>query len=240
MLKDLYPEHKQRIQEIALERYPEECVILITEKDGLREINNISKDPENTFSISRKDTEKAFEDGLLAVIHSHPDAEPVPSSADMTYQRQCAVPFGIVATDGNQVSEVVYFGDQVQYQLEDRPFIHGHTDCYGLIRDFYKRELGIALPQFDRDWEWWNKGEELYMKNVFTTGFEQVDEPQYGDMFFATIRSKTPNHAGIYLGNEFILHHLTGTTALDATRLPRKESINRYLPYINSFWRYKK
>ena len=238
MLKDLFPQHKQRIQEIALERYPEECVIVITKDKGLYELNNISKDPENSFSISRKDTEKVFDEVLLAVIHSHPDAEPVPSSADMTYQRQCNIPFGIVATDGSRVSEVVYFGDQVEYDLEKRPFIHSVCDCYSLIRDFYKEKLNINLPEFERDWEWWNSGEDMYLDNLKSTGFYQVDEPQYGDMVIACVRSKVPNHAGVYVDNEMIFHHISGGLAIDTTRLPRKEPIQRLFKFIHSYWRY--
>lgn len=239
MLINPFPQYNDYIQEVALKRYPEECVLLITEKSGCYEVNNISLDPCNSFSISKQDTNRAFDEGLLAVIHSHPDVEPVPSSADMTYQRQCNVPFGIIGVSEDSTTDIVYFGDQIKYDLEQRPFIHGMSDCYGLIRDFYREKLDIQLPQYDRSWEWWHDGSNLYLENLKNAGFIEVDEPEYGDMFLASIRSDKPNHGGVYLGNEMIFHHLTGKDAIDMTRLPETKAIHRYTKYITGFYRHE-
>lgn len=46
-----------------------------------------------------------------------------------------------------------------------RKFVHGSTDCYSLVRDFYKNEFGIELTDYARAEFWWNKGQNLYMDN---------------------------------------------------------------------------
>lgn len=49
--------------------------------------------------------------------------------------------------------------------LVGREFSHGVNDCYQLIRDWYARERGIVLKNFDRTEGWWERGEDLYMKH---------------------------------------------------------------------------
>ncbi|MGY4848624.1 NlpC/P60 family protein, partial [Pasteurella multocida] len=94
--------------------------------------------------------------------------------------------------------------------LYGRKFIHGMTDCYGFVRDWYQQELGIELPNYNRVDGWWNEGENLYVDNFENAGFYQVDDLQVGDMIVMQINATVPNHAGVYLGDGLIGHHLYG------------------------------
>lgn len=115
-----------------------------------------------------------------------------------------------------------YVGDVSQIHPEGyeaplvgRMFHHGVLDCYTLVRDWYKRELAVELPDFDRSDEWWNDGtSSLYLDNFEKAGCVRTDgsELQRGDILLIQIRSKnnTPNHAAVYIGDGKILHHPYG------------------------------
>lgn len=110
-----------------------------------------------------------------------------------------------------------YFED---FNYEGRPFIHGMFDCYTLVRDYYKRTFSIFLPtNIQRDWEWWSKGENLYLENAKDCSFEEVNDIKKHDILLMKINSPVPNHAAIYLGEEKILHHMAGrfSTVQDLT-----------------------
>ncbi|WEU67280.1 C40 family peptidase [Xanthomonas phage JGB6] len=96
--------------------------------------------------------------------------------------------------------------------LVGREFHHGILDCYTLVRDYYQQEMNITLKDYERADGWWERGENLYMKNLEDCGFYQVSEREIkvGDMILMQIRSNEPNHAGVYLGDGLFLHHLYG------------------------------
>jgi len=85
-------------------------------------------------------------------------------------------------------------------------------DCYSLIRDWYRQERGIDLPDFTRFDEWWRRGENLYLDNFSGAGFHEVESSDMnpGDVLLMQVASPVPNHAAIYLGDGLILHHLQG------------------------------
>lgn len=95
-------------------------------------------------------------------------------------------------------------------------------DCYTLIKDWYERERGVVLPDFERHDNWWNDGHSnLYMDHFREAGFEpvgQYPELEVGDVILMQIRSKNgvPNHAGVYVGDGMILHHMYGRLSCKA------------------------
>lgn len=104
-------------------------------------------------------------------------------------------------------------------------FVHGSTDCYGLIRRVYSEVFGINLRNYARPDNWWNYPElyDLYMDNFENEGFRLVDSDsqrtwEVGDIILMAIQSVKACHAGIYIGNGKILHHFYG----------RKSSIENY------------
>lgn len=104
-------------------------------------------------------------------------------------------------------------------------FVHGSTDCYGLIRRVYSEIFSIQLRDYARPDNWWNYPElyNLYMDNFEDEGFRLVDSDiqrvwELGDVILMAIQSVKPCHAAIYLGNGKILHHFYG----------RKSSIENY------------
>lgn len=169
-----------------------------------------------------------------AIFHSHPGGPFYPSHLDMQQQYATMLPWAIACTNPRH-NEVFWFGETVpKLPLIGRPFRHGVTDCYELIRDFYGQVHGVELPHVPREWSWWDDDQSLYEDHLTSSGFVLVpfEDVQPGDGVLLTIRSKTPNHAAVYLGNGLILHHLGTRNGYDPSRLSSVEPISPWTPFI--------
>jgi cell wall-associated NlpC family hydrolase len=233
-------EQLQQIQQQAIEAFPNEAVWLLTEQ-GIKQVSNVHENPTDFFSVSQKDIAWGYSNGLKAIIHSHPNGVAAPSQADMESQIQTSVPWGLLATDGESATDIVFWGDGApKAPLIGRGFRHGVTDCYGLIKDYYELEKGIKLPEFPRSWEWWSHNENLFAEGFSHAGFERIDQSQVkpGDVWLAQIRSAVPNHGGILLENELILHQQCSTKPVELTKLSIREPVHRYMQLITHWLRY--
>lgn len=182
-------------------------------------------------------------------IHSHPDGPFYPSAADMQQQMETDVPWAIIATDGERCGEPVEFGRQVPMApLIGRRFMHGVHDCYSLVRDVFRlgrEELAkqgiewpyepIELPDMARNDNWWSHGDNFYLDNFERLGFRRIEmsEARPGDAFLCKIGSAVPNHAGLLLGNNLIIHHLPGET-----RVSRREPVGGWGRMAEMWLRY--
>jgi cell wall-associated NlpC family hydrolase len=81
------------------------------------------------------------------------------------------------------------------------------TDCYGLIRLFYKTELQVDLPHFtdDADDNWFC---EYFMKLHQKYGFQETGLVSFGDLIFFRTSPTKVGHVGIVL-DEFSFLHMT-------------------------------
>lgn len=213
-------------------------------------LKNISPKPLTSFEIALADFEP-YLGRIEAMLHSHPgEAEAYPSEADMAQQISMGVPWGIILCDNSNAADPVWFGDQCPVPPltgPERYFRHGVTDCYSLIRDYYRLERNIIIPDFPRDWNWWEKGGDLYQDGFQKAGFVEIKqhEAAEGDVFLAAVggaaqRGGIINHGGVYLGGSghFILHHLGAGRPVDHSRLAVKEPGIRYLPYVTKWLRF--
>lgn len=233
-------QYDDAIRAEALAAYPNEAVWLITSA-GCRRVANIAEDPTSTFKVANQDMAYAMSETLLAVVHSHPDYPDCPSAADMRGQLSSAVPWAIVATDGQATKPLRWFGVANTDPLVGRGFVHGIQDCYALIKDYYAQELGIQLPEYPRDWEWWLNGEDLYSQGFETAGFVEINAAQAkpNDMWLAQLRGKVASHGGLLLENGLALHHPSGRHPVDESRISLREPITRWMPYITRWFTHK-
>lgn len=238
----MFPEHIDQLRREAIAAYPHEAVWIIYADGECRQYANAATDPATSFRIDKRTLARATARGIAAIVHSHPDGPDCPSEADMRGQRDTGMPWGIVSTNGQDATTPFYWGGETpRADLEERPFRHGVTDCYSLIRDWYAAELAVELPDFPRDWEWWFSGGDLYRLGLEQAGFQRVEQSdaQRGDMFFCQIRANVPNHAGVYLGDGLAMHHLTASKPFDPTRLPKTEPIHRWRDFVTAFYRHR-
>ncbi|WMJ68731.1 C40 family peptidase [Stenotrophomonas sp. 24(2023)] len=210
------------IQAHALAEYPRECcglIVAAASGEAYIPCSNTATKPSDHFQLPAQDYAAAEDQGeVLAVVHSHPDASAAASDADRVMCEASGLPWHIVSV-GQVAGEAPACADVQTIEpcgyvapLEGRQFAHGVLDCYSLVRDFYARELGVQLAQYQRDDGWWDTGQDLYsLERLRAEGFELISgQPQRGDMILMQVRSPVPNHAGVYLGDDLMLHHLYG------------------------------
>lgn len=91
------------------------------------------------------------------------------------------------------------------------PFEHGKNDCYEIIRRFYTDNYSITLTNYARPDNWWDTDLDLYSDNYKREGFETLDialsDVRIGDCFLMAVMTRQACHAGIYVGDNLMLHH---------------------------------
>lgn len=196
---------KKAIQLHASEIYPEECCGVVVDDEYLR-CRNISEHKDQ-FEIHHEDLAKAEDLGeIQAYVHSHPNASAQASELDLIQIELHKKPWVICAYP--DIEFQVYEPCGYRTPLVGRNYHHGWQDCYSIVRDFYERELGIKLIDFERVDRWWESKENksLYLDGFSEAGFIEVDQPQYGDVMLCRVgRTEHVNHAVIWLGDNGVL-----------------------------------
>jgi proteasome lid subunit RPN8/RPN11 len=203
----------QDFQEYVLSRYPQEaCGLLIN--DTFYSTENVAEDPVNFFKFSEKASKRlARLQTPYCILHSHTaetfEHDPrAPSEEDMQCQKNSDVPWGIVHCDGENVTDILWFGPPSDSELEGRNYIPNVQDCFTIARDYIwqQRQLDIGTHPRPADWETWNP--HYITMNYASLGFVEVSEPEEGDIVLFSIGSQYINHIGVYLGSGVFIHHL--------------------------------
>jgi proteasome lid subunit RPN8/RPN11 len=204
----------KRIREHAESEYPKECcglVIICKGRQVYVPCKNQATTEEAHFVICPEDFAQAEDMGeVIRIVHSHPNLAALPSEADKVGCEHSGVPWLIVNWPNGAVFEFSPSGYHAP--LVGRHFHHGVLDCYSLIRDYYAQKLALFLPDFERQAQWWLKGENLYLDNFSLAGFVEMDleSLQPHDVLLMQVGSPVINHAAIYIGNGVILQHCAG------------------------------
>ena len=219
---------KRAIRTHADSEHPKECCGVIVE-GKYYQCRNVASNSDGEAQIHPDDI-REFDGKIEAYVHSHPNASSRASQADLVQMEFFGKPYIIVGQDPEDFS--IYHPSGYQAPLIGRKFFHGVLDCYSLVKDFYERELGINIPDFDRQDKWWEdpSNESLYIQNFKKAGFIEVDDMQYGDVIITTVGNTVhPNHALIYLASNgklksedstevmassLVLHHMYGRKSL--------------------------
>lgn len=216
---------KKAIRSHAEKCFPRECCGVIV-NDQYIACRNIARN-DHQFEIHHKDLAKAEDMGeIQAYVHSHPNASAQASDLDLHQIELHEKPWVICAYPDLEFQ--IYEPCGYKAPLVGRNYHHGWQDCYSIVRDFYQRELGIQLIDFERQDRWWEsvENESLYLDNFGKAGFVEVSDMQYGDVLLCRVgRTEHVNHAVIWLsdngmlksektepciGSALILHHPYG------------------------------
>ena len=191
----------------------ESCGLLLNIKGKERyyPCRNLSMTAFQCFIIDPEDYIRADNTGdIIAVIHSHPVTPPVPSQSDKVACEQSGLVWHIV----NPKTESWGYLEPTGYKapILGREWAWGVTDCYTLVRDWYKEKLDIDLIDWQRPTtlEDFNK-EPMFEKCAEETGFRELRSDEKlinGDLLFMSILSNNLNHVAIFVDGD-VLHHLT-------------------------------
>ncbi|WP_414446863.1 C40 family peptidase [Burkholderia sp. 22PA0099] len=218
---------KAAIAAHAIAAYPHECVGLVVQVGGAEQYmpcTNSATEPTEQFMLSAEEFARCEDAGeVVALVHSHPGARAQPSAADRAVCEASEIARWVIVSVGVQEDGSIAVDDWCEFgptgfiaPLVGRQFVHGVHDCFSIIRDWYRIERGVVIPDFERRDDWWNDGStSLYVDNYRTAGFVAVGVDavlELGDVMLMQIRSKNgvPNHAGIYIGGGHFLHHMHG------------------------------
>lgn len=240
---------REHIIKYAVDQSPNEaCGFIIKNTEYIfMPCTNHSPTPEKEFKLSGKDFIKASLIGKIeCIIHSHNNS-PWVSKEDIIEQTKHNIPFGVVFLSNGGYSHMVFWGDSLPVQdLLSRQFIHGVYDCYGLVRDFFRKEHRILLDNCPREMGWWShkrdddgniitKAENLLIDGVLNQGFVEVGiiDIKPNDVLFFKIMGRYSNHSAIYLGNDLMLHHLFG-------KLSCREPLGQYKRFLTNIFRHER
>lgn len=223
------------------QEYPKEaCALVVAGK--VIPVANSAESPTTHFRIEPEVYAPALIAGTLqAVLHSHvitletpPKRDPRgPSAADMSSWIAMNIPFGISAVNEDQVSDLLWLDDSVDRPLEGREFLWGYSDCYTLVRDYYKQALGIKLKNYSRG-EGWDEAFNFIVDRYADSGFTKVEinDLREHDLIVFQVRAPVPNHLAVVTGTNEMLHQY-----LD--RLSGKDTIAKWSKHIAFVLRHK-
>lgn len=162
------------------------------------------------FELHPEDFADAEDAGeIVAVVHSHVHEGAAPSQADRLGCEASGLPWLIVSWPHGGWRWLAPSGFALPWV--GREFVWGITDCFTLVRDYYRQELGILVdcPE-PYDYNFWQRGADLYGRYQ-DFGFARLPDgaqPQPHDVLLMQVRSPVANHAAVYLGGGVMLHHL--------------------------------
>lgn len=200
----------EEIKEHIIDSQPNEaCGLAVLRKGRVRYFpcENHAENPINDFVIDPKEyRDVAAEGDIIGVIHSHNDYLPItPSPLDIAACDRLGVDWYIFNLNGEYKK---LRSSNEKMDLIGRPFVFGAYDCFTIIKDYFT-ELDINISDYQYEWNFWEKGKNLYMENYLNEDFEQVTDGslKIHDVILMALNSEITNHAGIYVGNNRILHH---------------------------------
>lgn len=218
------PEIRAAIRAHAAEDVEVECCGIIT-AEGYEPQQNVHETPDTHFRMTLEVAERIAAGEVLAVVHSHTsDGFDHASIEDQQQALAMGIPWGLCLIRHGAPQEPFFWGEGVETPpLMPRNFRWGPScddgggDCYALVRDWYALHGGLILPDVPRDQTWDRVAPASYVDGWKREGFRPApfEDLRVGDALMMAINgpASMPNHAGIYLGGDMILHILRNRLA---------------------------
>ena len=150
-----------------------------------------------------------------AVVHSHVYRRPIASDGDRAMCEKTGLPWLIVSWPLGVHAVIEPCGYRAP--LVGRQWAWGSHDCYGLLRDGFYDYTGILIPDFSREWLWWQTGGDIIAAQFEQAGFVRLppDTPmQHCDALGMKLHSPVVNHCGLFLAPDILLHQLMGRMSM--------------------------
>lgn len=212
---------KKHIREHALEESPYECCGILYQENGTLELKalrckNIAENKRVMFSVDPSDYLKASNSGeIVSFYHSHVNSSNF-SDYDKVQSEHHEIKFIMYSLKDQKFRE--YEPKGIESFYIGRDFCLGKNDCYTLGRDYYKKELGVDLPEKERNFEYISTNPNWYLDffEKDSRGFKKVLEgpvtnisalKKHDAILMKCYGKKNPSHGAIYVDNDMILHH---------------------------------
>lgn len=224
----------EEIREHFEAEYPREACGLIGVVKGKKKYfpcENVAED-EDDFIMSSSDYMKYKRSmDIIGIVHNHPDATNEPSNADIDNCNALGIPYYIFSYPDMELNIVE---PKINTNpLLGREYSFGVADCFEAMRDWLAVE-NIHIPPRDLfEDDWWLKGLDYFTEeNIKNWKHKKVETPKKNDVLIFQINASTPNHCGVYLGNDVFFHHAVN-------RLSCRESLYPFwIEHIVGIYRY--
>jgi proteasome lid subunit RPN8/RPN11 len=201
---------KSAIRNHALGMMPNEaCGFIYTNNNTIHVLpcKNISPEPTEAFEIAEEDYIRCTHLGeVVGIYHSHSEGTAF-SEEDIERAEEWALPYFLYAIKEGEFR--VYYPKEYTPSYLGRPFIWGHNDCYTIVREYYRRELNIALGDYDCDESFENSERQDILIGLEKEGFimsTDFTNIEIGDVLLFQFSKVYPQHVGIYMGGNRFLH----------------------------------
>lgn len=199
-------ETKQQIKQLAQETQSE-IAGFVLENGNLYPCQNISTNPRKHFSINPIDYLKAtYKSKIKIVYHSHNKSEEFSEYDKVNlYNHKLR---GVVYCKEKDVFNY-FIPESYKNQYVGRAFEIGVCDCFSIVKEYYKNELNIEFPEFQRKDGWYQKSPNIIIENI-PSRLKRIDKDKIEKndiLLFDMLQNNKPCHMGIYMGNDLVLHH---------------------------------
>ena len=205
---------KRTIKEHSLKESPRESCGLITTKDGVLSVHKALNGATDShrFRINPFDYVKASGKGkIIAVYHSHVKGCNF-SELDKFNSETHELTYILYCLENN--SFLTYDPKNEFNNYIGRDFEWGVSDCFTLVRDFYKEKLNIEIGDYPREEGWAEKFGPLFDKYLGKENFKEVKNlKKYDGILFRSRKEGCSTHCAIYLGEGLMLHQPRNTVS---------------------------
>ena len=190
--------------------YPREgCGVFAKIKDELRwfPCDNVADSDDDFIMDSEQYLNIAIQGKIVAVIHSHPDASSEPSQSDIDYCNTLGIRYYIFSYPDMDLTIVE--PENKKKELYGRIYKFGVNDCFEAMRDYLaSKDIHIPARAAFED-NWWKRGLDYFTDEIIKNyKYKRVEGPiKENDVLIFTIQSDTPNHCGVYTGDDKFFHH---------------------------------
>lgn len=171
-------------------------------------------DSDEEFKIRPEDFMRAsVHTDVFAVVHSHIYTSPRPSEFDKINCEATNLEYYIISWPDREVFTMK--------PLKGRTYEWEKADCFTLVTDYYKQELGLIIPRRPYEKEWWKQGIDYMSTIPQEYGFIPVEGSlKKHDLLLFNVQSDIPNHIGVYTGGDKFIHHAVGRLSCEESLYP--------------------
>jgi len=148
---------------------------------------------------------------IVGVYHSHTIGDETFSESDIEYADTWELPIFVYSLSSDKWNS--YTPMSYAPTLIGRPFCWGFSDCFELVRDYYRAEKGVNLSDYERDASFAGSNSSIIIENFEKEGFVKL--PDNGlilknDIILFKCNTVYPLHLAVFQGKSRMIHHPMG------------------------------
>ena len=216
---------EEKIKEHARENPKEEvCGVLLMDIDNsirVERMKNESDNKQECFHLSpQKFLEYKINNRILGVYHSHPKSTETPSRADKLMSEELGLPYLVYSLKNDKF--FLYYPESYEpHKLISRPYVKCFHECICIWKDYYNKELGINITNWNKNYwlpEKDNEANKLLMRILEKNAVKrEKEEIKKNDILVFELKKGKRLHVGVAVGEgEFIHQPINTLSRIDA------------------------